>query len=298
MFVGLLAATQSGLAQSHPQVSAQHETVAEDTKSFEVASLRPSPPGTPFGSNYPLSGPGDWKSDYLRADAIFTVYMFFAYDITDPVQGRAVWDKLPDWAKVDFFHIEARPEEVSTRDQMRLMMQSLLADRFKLRIHRETQVREAFLLTLKKTGEFGPQLRAHPADQQCVTDPSRPPVIPKPSAEDGAPRYCGMVEWYLDNGQQHIQIVDATMPEIANYLSSASIRGGAVHSPHAGTDATGLNGRYDLDLQFTPIPDTSEPVGGPTFMAALQKQAGLTLAEQKIPMQLIVLDQVERPAPN
>ena len=105
-----------------------------------------------------------------------------------------------------------------------------------------------------------------------------------------------MVRWYRD-GQEHIQIVDATIPEIATCLSTESLRGGA-NTLHAGNDATGLNGRYDLDLQFAPVTETSDPVGGPNFMAALQKQAGLTLVERKIPMQLIVIDHLELPSSN
>ena len=88
-------------------------------------------------------------------------YLLFAYKISDSNQGRALFDKLPAWGKApQFFNVQGRAEGAPTRDQMRLMVQAMLADRFKLAIHREMQQREEYLLVVDKPDKLGPQLPA------------------------------------------------------------------------------------------------------------------------------------------
>lgn len=268
------------------------QTAAGGKMEFEVASVRPSAPGTGYESNISLVGDGRWKGNFFRADAIFMVYISFAYKITDPVRGRAIWDSLPPWAKSTFFHIQARAAGSPNRDQVRLMMQSLLADRFQLAVRREMQRRDAFALLLNKPGTLGPTLKEHEADHACDRDPNRPPVIPEPSPGTHPPRYCGVVTWH-GNGETHVQIVNATMAEIANDLSGEAMQGG-IDTPHAGFDNTGLAGQFDLDLDFTPANDLDQ--GGLPFMAALQKQAGLKLVERKAPVEVLVVEHVQPPS--
>jgi uncharacterized protein (TIGR03435 family) len=300
--IPLMAQTALGqIPQPQPVAVPEWQTAAGGKMEFEVASVRPSEPGTPYGSTVSLTDGRDGAStgNLFRADAILMPYLTFAYKISGPVQARGIWDKLPDWAKTQFFHVEARADGTPTRDQLRLMVQSLLADRFKLAIHREMQLREGYLLVLDKPGKPGPQLVPHPTDKPCVDDPSRPPMIVPPAKGTEAPRYCGLVAWRIE-GQQHLRMIDVTMAQVANYLSSASMASGTP-MPHSGVEETGLAGRFDVDIQFMQEiygPGSNPDASGSTFTEALKKQLGLKLVEQKRPMEILVIDHLEKPSPN
>jgi uncharacterized protein (TIGR03435 family) len=81
--------------------------------------------------------------------------------------------KLPDWARTSRFDIEARSEGNPTKDDMRLMMQSLLEERFQMVLHRETRDEPASAVVLAKPGVLGPRPKPHPADARLREDESR-----------------------------------------------------------------------------------------------------------------------------
>ncbi|MGA7238684.1 MAG: TIGR03435 family protein [Bryobacteraceae bacterium] len=269
---------------------------------FEVASVKPSPPMTPFSTNIGnldgLDGPVP-RGNLFRANAPVMAYILFAFKITDSVNGRSIFDHLPGWAKAQFFDVEARASGVHVRDQLRLMVQALLANRFKLAVHRETQRRDEGVLVLATAGKIGPQLRPDSAEP-CVTNPSGSMVIPAPEKLSDAPRYCGIVTWNTD-AVRHIRMIDVTTAQIANYLASASMSAGGSIAPHAGVDGTGLTGRYDLDFQFAPgaeAADSADIPSGPEFADALKHQLGLKLVERKGSVEVLVLDHIEEPSEN
>ena len=154
-------AAQSGVAQS------------ERALSFDVASVRASKEA-PSSSNVPL-GPGNVYSPShgilsARNFPLLT-YLVFAYKLTD-YQQEAIRSAGPEWVIRDGYSIEARTEKADvTKDELRLMMRSLLADRFKLTIHSEKRQVRAFALVPIKPGTLGPKLRVHPSGASCV-DPS------------------------------------------------------------------------------------------------------------------------------
>ena len=76
-------------------------------------------------------------------------------------ESRAAMAQMPKELNSEFFDIEAQAQGNPTKDQMRLMMQSLLAERFKLAVHFETREASVFVLTLVKQGKAGPRLRPH-----------------------------------------------------------------------------------------------------------------------------------------
>ena len=84
-------------------------------------------------------------------------------------QGRYVLPQLPEWVTTERFDIQARAEKNPGKDEMRLMMRSLLADRFKLAVHYETLQVPLFAIVLAKPGKTGPQLQLHPIDTSCPT---------------------------------------------------------------------------------------------------------------------------------
>jgi uncharacterized protein (TIGR03435 family) len=264
---------------------------------FEVASVKESKEGTPFRSNVPLDGLDDGPRTIglLSANAPLMAYLIFAYRINDPAQGHAFFDHLPDWAKHTFYGIDARAEAASSKDDLRLMMQSLLSDRFRLRVHVESQQHEIVELQLATPGHFGPSLRQHFESSPCSSEEGAGGQ-PNPAKVEK----CGMTIT-TENGQKKIHMADVTMPQIAQLLCSLAMQDGTMVTPHVGIDHTGLPGRFDLDLRFVPENDDSDSVdntGGPHLEEAVEKQLGIRLVRTKGPMPVLMIDHLERPSEN
>jgi hypothetical protein len=169
------AGAQTAMPQS-PSTQSQEipdwQKAAGGKMSFEVASIRRSKPGTFTGPNFGLNTSDSYETANPRgrlvADFPLAVYIEFAYKIklTDE-QGHSMLAQLPTWVSTDNFEISAKAEGNPTKDQMRLMMQSLLADRFKLAIHFKKQHIPALALILDKPGKTGPKLRRHSDGPPC-----------------------------------------------------------------------------------------------------------------------------------
>jgi hypothetical protein len=132
-----------------PPLRAQSSTAAADRPAFDVASVKANKSGSQFSSvNIPI-GPGDAYNPtgglYSGTNVPLVSYMYFAYQLTGN-QLMYLLPRLPKWVTADRFDIQARASGNPTKDQMRLMLQSLLADRFKLTVHYETQQLPAFAL--------------------------------------------------------------------------------------------------------------------------------------------------------
>jgi uncharacterized protein (TIGR03435 family) len=153
---------------------------APASAAFDVASVKPNKSGTARSANFPL-GPGDVYSangGLFVASQPLGVYISFAYKLLGN-QLQGLEPQLPSWAITDLYEIQARATGNPSKDQMRLMMRSLLADRFKLAIHHETRQVPVLALVLAEPGKIGPQLRQHPDDTSCTTDPNTPtPAVP------------------------------------------------------------------------------------------------------------------------
>src|ERR1700691_1847040 len=187
---------------------------------FEVASVKPNKSDAPPHANNPL-GPGNVYSPYRgyfqAINFPLYTYILFAYKIMGN-QEQFLRTQIPAWVMSDRFDIEARAEGNPDKDQMRLMMRSLLADRFKLGIHYETREVPVFALALPKAGKTGPTLQPHPEDYPCSTVPQA-----SQSQVDGQfPVLCGGLFPLPPGapGRQHIGARRVTMEFIANSLSA------------------------------------------------------------------------------
>ena len=99
-------------------------------------------------------------------------YLQFAYKVRfSQQQVQAVRAKLPRWGFSDLFAIEAKADGLPTKDQFRLMMRSLLAERFHLQVHFENQETAVYALTLVKPGRMGPRPRLHRDGSPCENSP-------------------------------------------------------------------------------------------------------------------------------
>jgi uncharacterized protein (TIGR03435 family) len=144
----------------------QWQTAAGGKMSFEVASVRQDPSGKFMTPPYSIDSDDDYSSTggLFTADAPLTTYISFAYKLD---QMHSMLSRLPKWASTEHFEIRARAAGNPTKDQVRLMMQSLLADRFKLAIHFETRELPVLALTLLKPGKLGLKLRPHAEGPAC-----------------------------------------------------------------------------------------------------------------------------------
>jgi len=301
----LPANAQSATAQTSVATAAipQWQTDAGGKMEFDVASVKPdtaTPSADTMHSNIPLGTQDRFTPTGGLLSATnypLLQYMIFAYKLTNE-QIDAVVNQLPKWANTGHYDIEARTSGNPTKDQYRLMMQSLLADRFKLQVHFETKQLSVLGLVLDKPGKLGPQLQLHPDDSPCpVTVPTKGVPGARATVAGGFPEPCGALTGLTASVSGRIRFGARGMPmtRIADSFSSSEVDRPVV-------DRTGLIGKYDFYIEFSPEPQTGsnfEPdPNGPTFLQALKEQLGLKLDNETGSVESIVVDHIEQPSEN
>ncbi len=167
---GTIAQTSPAPA-TQPNPNAEWETAAGGHLEFDVISIHPEKdPGAPSSMNVP-NGPDDTYTDtggFFRATN-WPVGALIGFAFKNTTAQRDVFRaSLPDWAQNKGFDIEARTDNPHvTKDQMRLMVRSMLIQRFGLKVHYETRDVSVYAVELIKPGVLGPGLRPHPNDDSC-----------------------------------------------------------------------------------------------------------------------------------
>jgi uncharacterized protein (TIGR03435 family) len=288
------------------QTTSAEQPQATEALRFDVASVRPSNE-TKSSSNVPL-GPGNVSplSHGILSARNFPLltYLVFAYKLAD-YQQEAIESTAPDWVVNDRYSIEARTEKLDvTKDELRLMMRSLLAERFKLAVHYEKRQVRVFALMMVKSGALGPKFQPHPAGATCAspslkstTADGKPADLPIQSVKGGFPTVCNGILGLPASAQDRYSFgaADVPMTLIASALSSWGNLGRPV------VDQTGLTGNYDFVMDYTPDPRPSYATvdsDGPGFQEALKQQLGLKLEAQRAPVEFLMMDHVERPDAN
>jgi uncharacterized protein (TIGR03435 family) len=184
---------------------------------------------------------------------------------------RVLVQGCPDWCDEDMFDIEAKTENVNaTRDEIRPMLQTLLAERFKLAAHRVTKEVPGYTLVVGKGGSKLPVARDEPGPTNVFTP--------------------------LAGG---LQFGNMGINGLVNYL--ANTLGQPVR------DMTGLTGRYNFTLDFRPSDNRPDAVREQTpqavdvagiVMASVEEQLGLKLQAQRIPTEVLIIDRAEHPSAN
>jgi uncharacterized protein (TIGR03435 family) len=272
---------------------------------FEAASVKRATTPRVLPSIFPLDQ-GDAKTPGGRFSASMPLVVFvqFAYKVPNSDIGQPLPKSLP----MGSFEIEARAPGNPTKDQMRLMMQSLLADRFHLKVHFETREGPVLALTVVRPGNTGPKLHSHAEGPACPDTfelPAMGPGIPEPprNANDVFPPTCGDIP---SRGMANGTLIggrDLTMEIIAGAIRNYGSLAREIDKPVI--DQTGLKGRYDFTLQLPPgalhlmtvvasrsdgaLPDVPET----PFTNALRDQLGLKLVSTKGPIRKLVIDHVE-----
>jgi bla regulator protein blaR1 len=291
------AATASGQPSSWEALAGGHQE-------FEVASVRLSPPEAQTRGNDIIS-PVDERTFHgnrVSANVPLRSYIIFAYKLQDASQYQGLSDQLPKWAQDDHqFTIEARTALNATKDQMRLMMQSLLKERFSLSTHNETKDVAITAMTLNKSGKTGPALMPHTDKEPCTKKSASSPETDSTGVHL---RYCGTQIWQAD-GELHIRMIDMPIGQIMTYLGMAGVSIGGMEKRLV-VDHTGLSGNYDMDIQFVktslmgPEGDMGmqSNLGGRTFTEALMSQLGIKPVKQNGPVSILIIDHISMPSEN
>ncbi len=273
----------------------QTQTIAAGGKlSFEVASVKPGNPATFTPPNFPLdyldTFGGANPHGRVVAEFLLEIYVAFAYKLLPRSQEQkdAMLAHVPKWVSTDKYAINAKAEGDPTKDQMRLMMQSLLEDRFKLAVHFERQEVPVLALVLDKPGKTGAKLYPHANGPACDVPSTVFPIVCDQLLATAGPNNAVMM------GSRNM-----TMAQIAAGLVAT----GEVTRPVV--DQTGLEGRFDFTLEWTrepknsvPAPEVEPDLPATTFQQALQDQLGLKVKSTKVFMDTLVIDHAERPSEN
>jgi uncharacterized protein (TIGR03435 family) len=267
---------------------------------FEVASVKANKSGDP-GIRFGLQPGGRFNA----VNAPLRELIRFAYNV-QPFQIEGG----PGWIGSERFDVTAKgegnigPTAPGQVGPIQVMMQSLLADRFKLRVKRESKDVPIYTLVMARSdSRLGPKIEASTVDCAALMKarmggpggPGRgaaPPAPPRP----GEKPECGMFM-----GPASVGAGSVTMDQFAQLLATR------VNRPVL--NKTGLVGNYSFTLDFTPdqIPaggfqlnGAPLPINpdGPSIFTALQEQLGLKLDSQRGPVEMLVIDSVEQPTPD
>ena len=232
---------------------------------FEVATVKPNIPDKPGG--YALNCTGG--TGFVAKEQMLATLLEFAYDLpfdANHVSGGPPWMASPEAR----FEIHGKVERKVSFDECRRMVQSLLADRFKVALHWETREVPVYLLSVAKKGP-----RLHPTADD--------PHVLSSVTLNGAQIQLGDGYRTTASGR------GMSMPELARFLARLPAVGRPV------IDKTGLEGFYGFNLDYaSTLGDDTRP----DLFAALQEQLGLKLESTRGPIQILVVDHAEKPSAN
>ena len=313
---------------------------AAESLTFEVASVKPAEPQTGMGIRVMMrGGPGSADPGQITySNVTLKNLMVNAYAVKEyQING-------PKWLDSERFDIVAKIPKGTTKEEFQLMLQNLLAERFKLTLHHETKELPMYALVV---GKGGPKLKESVEDDATASGaapqggtagsggPSAsappPPPPPPPPGSDGAGPVMGRLRVGADgmpqlpagmgkNGMM-MMMTNGRMRLVVNRQPITALT--VMLSNQLGrpvVDATGLKGKYDFNLDFAPdgmngpmgmmpppppqhdggpggvAPMASAPDagGGPAIFTALQEQLGLKLEQRKGPVDLLVIDRLEK----
>ena len=250
---------------AHTGFAAQRQPDSDPSATFEVASVKQvkNNDGRLTFNFYP---------GRVELLATLRTIIEIAYDIRDfQLVGG------PSWIHTDYFEIIAT-KPGKTVAETRALLQSLLADRFKLAIHRETKTAPAFALVMARADKAKhPQLRESAVDCAAL-GPTPPAVHPREKS------WCGI----RGTGPGRMTGQGATMAVLARFLTQGAGR--------LVIDETGLPGGYDFEFVWFRPKTADDPT--PPLPTVLEDQLGLKLTSTERAVEFVIIDRVEQPSPN
>jgi len=241
----------------------------EPSLSFDVVSVRPNLTGV-TGSGTTSRPDGSFEASNVTLRSL----ILNAYNMQEnQVVGG------PDWLVSDRFDILARSTDSGPRGPR---LQAMLADRFKLLVHRETRERPVyFLVPARSDRQLGPSIMPATIDCSGGDDPGK-------RRQQAGLASCGLQTSVGRNGGT-VRGGGLPMPRIATTLANYG-------ADRLVIDRTGIDGIFDFELKWI-----NQPTGNAddvSFFTAVQEQLGLKLETGTAPVEVLVIDRAERPDPN
>jgi uncharacterized protein (TIGR03435 family) len=257
---------------------------------FETASVRPV---EKFVGRFPMrqmvGGPGTGSPgrieyrEYSLKDLLFIAF-----------RGSFFQLRTPAWVEDVFFDVQATVPAGATREDAALMLQGLLAERFKLKMRRETRDVRGYVMTV---GKEGPKI----AESAAVESAATPRVPGRVELDkDGfpvLPPTMNLLAVPSSDGVRRLTGARVTMAVFAGFLRR--------EFQQPVTDETGLKGMYDFRVAYAPEvatpgntapPEASGPefTPAPTLVQALDRQLGLKMVSKPIPTEILIIEHIER----
>jgi uncharacterized protein (TIGR03435 family) len=264
-----------------PVVLLLSQAPANVKPAFEVVSVNKSTAGLRESM---VNQPGRFAANNLTLRQLIG----FAYRPADSQVPQIAGG--PGWIADDQWTIEAKVADGDTAagpETTALRIQSLLEDRFALKLHREMREQSVYALVVDKGG-----LKMQAADPS-VPGQGPPPAAPRLGPGGTLPATFMPVPGGIMAGPGVLLASAVTMTQIANTLNRA------VDRPIV--DRTDVKGYFNMRLQFTPdpgAPAATADAAGPSIFTAIQEQLGLRLEPSKNPMEVLVIDNVQKPTEN
>jgi uncharacterized protein (TIGR03435 family) len=234
-------------------------------QSFEVATIKPSQPQSEDRQITGFQIPGGGRLNTVKTS--LRMLIAFAYNVKDYQLSGG-----PGWANSETYDITAKADGNATADQLKVMLQALLKDRFKLELRRETKDAPIYELVVAKGGSKLQEDTTSAKQLMARTGPG------KVAAQKGS---------------------TAMFAQLLGTLAGRPV-----------VDKTGLKSTYTFKLEWTPDvgegglgrpggPDVAPPdPGGPSLFTAIQEQLGLRLESAKGPVESLVIASVDKPTEN
>ena len=265
-------------------------SLAAQSPRFDVASIKRSAPILdrqlqPFVG---IPQPGFWRvHDLPIASAVLNLYP--GYPLSIQLVGAPEWFDSREW-----YDIEARTNPSATAEGIRQMGRALLAERFKLALHNETREVPAFVLVKRNDAKLGSGLKLPALDCAAFRAGGERPRDPAQKSADRLP--CAAISLPLF---EHLRLVPGADTRITagDVPISGILTLLANRLKRPVIDQTGLTQRFDIELQFTADPLQSID-GGPAIRTAITEQLGLQVQEGRAPIDVLVIDHIERPTPD
>jgi len=287
-YEGRLAADGNSITGTWTQGAPAPLNLARATSATAWAIPEPPPPPTPMAANAnlvfevstikPANPEVRGQSILVSRSGMFTTTNTTLNDLITFAWGIHARQIVggQSWLESELFDITAKPEQtgIPNATQLRTMAQKLLAERFGLAMHTEKRELSAYVLTVGKTG----------------------PKLSKNDSGGNLPGFGGM-------GPGAIGVRNSTMAEFAGFLQARILDRPVV-------DQTGLSGKFDFTLEWRP--DTTQSAPGanpppqlppavesrPDLFTAIQEQIGLKLEASRAPVEVYVIDKVQKPSEN
>ena len=282
-------------------IVALHAQAPTPAPAFEAATIKPSDPTTP--GQFVRRQPG---GRFSTSNMPLRELVRFAYQVQD-----FQLENVPGWASTERYDIIAKadgdPPPVlpgTGPDQLMLMLRTLLVERFQLKLHNETKEMPIYALVRLRPDRLGPRLEQSTVDcvtliqsMQAAARAGGPAPTPPPPDASGRPT-CGIRGGFgsLAGNGFPLNQLSATLSQMVRRTV---------------IDRTGLSGTWAFDLKFTPdagqLPPGASPNGpdapvidpnGPSIFTAVQEQLGLKLDATRGPVEMLIVDRLERPTPD